>query len=595
MGQSTVKSTKIKGDKRVIKTQNGKKLFLHRYACVGEDDKLLFRGNKVFVLCKNGLAQIHPPYKKFSSIKVGVKKYRIIIKEITDKKEYKAFKQLSSFHYRRNGIFGRRSVLIVKSNNDLFPTVLGYVQIASSTLFNKARSEILSSNFSYGKISWEKWNSDTAKKYINTICRIARVVVHPEFRGLGIGKQLVQNSFEYSKKHWQIGNYKPIFIDMVADMLKFIPFPERSGMTYIGDTEGNLKRVKKDLEYLIKNSKRIKKGEILQRKNFKSLFDMQLGYVRNAKHKIGNKVGDIKRYFEDLEESELSELEDNYNNLNGILRFPKPTYMKGLNNKSETFLQRRAKKLGIKNNKYEFNYPIEPIKTPIKFRNVSFEFVSDIEKTKKTNIVSGSFGISPENLKTTIFSNFNLDIRPREIILICGASGSGKTTFINLLKNHIEPHKGAVYFPKNLRMHNFDPLPDSDSLIDIIGDNVYDSIYLLNKSGLSEAYIYLRKFDELSKGQQYRAMLSNLIHSKSNVWVADEFLSTIDPITSSIIADNVRKFVKKYGITLIVAAPHVDNFAHSLKPDRVIVKSFGPSYKIIGGKEFLKSLRSNPK
>ena len=34
-------------------------------------------------------------------------------------------------------------------------------------------------------------------------------------------------------------------------MLKFVPFAERAGMTYVGETEGNLKRVAKDMRYLI--------------------------------------------------------------------------------------------------------------------------------------------------------------------------------------------------------------------------------------------------------------------------------------------------------------------------------------------------------
>ena len=35
--------------------------------------------------------------------------------------------------------------------------------------------------------------------------------------------------------------------------------------------------------------------------------------------------------------------------------------------------------------------------------------------------------------KNTIFKNFNFTIKKGEVIGICGASGAGKTTFINLL------------------------------------------------------------------------------------------------------------------------------------------------------------------
>ena len=40
-------------------------------------------------------------------------------------------------------------------------------------------------------------------------------------------------------------------------MLKFVPFSQRAGMVFIGETEGNLRHVAKDLRYLLANQDRV--------------------------------------------------------------------------------------------------------------------------------------------------------------------------------------------------------------------------------------------------------------------------------------------------------------------------------------------------
>ena len=78
--------------------------------------------------------------------------------------------------------------------------------------------------------------------------------------------------------------------------------------------------------------------------------------------------------------------------------------------------------------------------------------------------------------------------------------------------------------------------------------------------GTSEPGLYLKRFDELSKGQQYRAMLAKLISTKTNVWFADEFCAYLDPVTANVVAHNVQRTARKLGITVVAAAPHCDNF-----------------------------------
>ena len=122
---------------------------------------------------------------------------------------------------------------------------------------NKPRSVILNAPFSDSEIQWDAWDMPTLRRYIHLFVRIARCVVFPEFRGLSLGRLLVKHAGSFARDHWQVARLRPKFIEISADMLKFVPFSQRAGMVFIGETEGNLSRVAKDLRYLLANQDRV--------------------------------------------------------------------------------------------------------------------------------------------------------------------------------------------------------------------------------------------------------------------------------------------------------------------------------------------------
>jgi hypothetical protein len=67
----------------------------------------------------------------------------------------------------------------------------------------------------------------------------------------------VKHASDFARDHWQVAQLKPKFIEISVDMLKFVPFSHRAGMVFIGETEGNLRRVVKDLPYLLANQDRV--------------------------------------------------------------------------------------------------------------------------------------------------------------------------------------------------------------------------------------------------------------------------------------------------------------------------------------------------
>lgn len=112
-------------------------------------------------------------------------------------------------------------------------------------------------------------------------------------------------------------------------------------------------------------------------------------------------------------------------------------------------------------------------------------------------------------------------------------------------------------------------------LIDQVGGSTREAIALLNSVGLAEAHLYLKRPSQISDGQRYRFAVARLCDSRKPIWVADEFVSTLDPLTAAIVAKGLRKSAWKFGATLVLAAPHMGHFVDSLSPNKIVWLRWG--------------------
>lgn len=570
-------------------------------ACVTQNDNLRITQSSIDVICKNGYVPIYPFYTAREILNIGAAEVEVLIKEITDITEYVAYNSLAGFHYRGKRLFGRTAKLIVRSFNPLFPHVIGYVEITSPLYMNKARSVFLDAPFSQNGVSWDTWNTNTKRQHIHALARVARCVIYPEFRGLGLGQILMRHAALFAQSRWQIANYKPYFLEISADMLKYVPFAEQAGMTYVGETEGNLARVYKDLRYLIKNADRINQGEIVQ-EDSNGIVDQQVARMQRAFTLMDEEDISVNELLNKLLFlSEKSALQD-FALLHEIISLPKPSYIQGLSEEAIKFVRDQSAKLPTNIAKPKFERSLEVIDEPIEFINLSIVFKSNVQRTKKTHIVQQAFGISPDNINTMVLNKFSLQIKPGEVILVLGPSGSGKTAFLDTLtqfqtknsnqRENIE-YSGKIFFPNNYSPYLMKETRSKKPLIEILTKknlNVDQALQLMGVVGLSDAYVYLKRYQELSKGQQFRAMLAELIASESNVWIIDEFCSNLDVVTANVISVKLQRTAREFGATVIVAAPHCQAFVHSLKPDKVIQLTTAWEYRTKDGKEFLDSI-----
>lgn len=578
-----VKTVQFRDCSKRYRLVNGKVLDAHRFACLGPRDDVIIRSKaNAVVRCRNGRATLLPAYLSHDHFVVGRRRVRVTVKEITTKEESSAYEDLTRYHYRGKKLHGRHAPLILVCHDPLLPPVLGYIELATPFLMNKPRTAILNAPFrdDQSNVTWTSWSKSTAREYTNLVVRIARTVVSPEFRGLGLATILVKHAARFARKHWHVGGLRPLFLEITADMLRYVPFVERAGMHYIGQTEGNLARVTKDMAYILGNLQRVQSREILT-DDSGGIVDLQISYA--------NQLATLARR-NGLSHNDLLQLllkhphrltDDAWTKLHKVYRMPKPTYLLGLTQPAASFLRRRIKDLDLAGNPRHFvpdDHQGPPEAPLITLRKCSLTLSASSRRTRSTRRVQEAFGVEQSMLTQTLFSGLSLRICAGDIVLICGPSGAGKTSLLSLLRRRVtQPNRpqpglrGKVWVRRGLAVSTLGPPSQRTPLIDSLNTQSFDrSLYALNISGLAEAHLYLRRFAQLSNGQQYRAMVANLISTDADVWIADEFCATLDPVTASIVARNLRRCAKRLNVTVLLAAASWSDFIHELEPDIVV-------------------------
>ena len=196
--------------------------------------------------------------------------------------------------------------------------------------------------------------------------------------------------------------------------------------------------------------------------------------------------------------------------------------------------------------------------------NIAYETATEI--TPRTIGVAEAFGLGVDQAqKFVVYDNVELKISPLDVVYVTGDSGSGKSVLLRALKQDLGEEVTDMA----------DVQPDLDKpIIDTVGKNFGEGLELLSKAGLNDAFLFLRRFRELSDGQKYRYKIAKLMESGRQWWVADEFCSMLDRDTARIVAFNLQKIARQMGKAVIVATTHTDLF-EDLNPSVHVHKRFG--------------------
>lgn len=161
-----------------------------------------------------------------------------------------------------------------------------------------------------------------------------------------------------------------------------------------------------------------------------------------------------------------------------------------------------------------------------------------------------SFGFS----KKDVLSDFNLDIKKGEKVIISGKNGSGKSTIANIICGFLNPKKGKVSSPDIneisalIMPHNFIPGSFKDNIFSLKDMDTDYSSKLLNDFELTECLD--KNPDDLSAGQRKKAEIIMTLLKDSDFYIFDEPLANVDIESKEIIMSQI--FDRTKDKTLIV-------------------------------------------
>jgi ATP-binding cassette subfamily B protein len=196
-----------------------------------------------------------------------------------------------------------------------------------------------------------------------------------------------------------------------------------------------------------------------------------------------------------------------------------------------------------------------------------------------------------------VLKGVSFEIKPDQVVAFVGATGSGKSTILNLITRNYDIQKGSITIDghdiknidrRSLRKHIGQMLQDVFLFSGTIKDNItlFDDSISMDKVIAASEYVGLHPFistlpdqyehkvlergNNFSSGQRQLISFARAMLYEPSFMILDEATANIDSETESIIQESLEKLMKIS--TMIIVAHRLSTIQHS---DRIIVMSHG--------------------
>jgi ABC-type polar amino acid transport system ATPase subunit/GNAT superfamily N-acetyltransferase len=602
--------------------KTGRKLALsvHRFGLVGPKETVAVSQadpSKISVVSRedvSDLIAVTPHFTETRALSIGAAKYTLRIEELRTVEQLSAYNYLEAFHYKTTvatqsengdeqhdsssvGFGGRRAVLLASLKLSGRWEPVGYLELQMPLLMVKPRHELFATKFDHPNrpVKWIEWNAGSIRSYVNLIARIARVVTSPEYRGLGLARELLASAETFARTRWHIGGRRALFIEISAEMLRYLDFVSSSGFVFAGNTEGNLDRIVADLNSMSRGYS-VSSGIMSLQKKYWTRLDEGAKRLGTPLETLMASVAQCAANPEKLNALKPEE----YFVVRSVLRVPIPYFIKGLDEYAQQYVEASAANLAdtraVSDAERRTRKGTPRIANRVSWRSLTVTAEYDPPVTPSVRGIIEAFGLQGNRLSVEVVKDLRIEASSGNIVLIVGPSGTGKSLLLRALdpsfeSKHVTIQRRSTGGP-SYTVGWMRDLPDDQPIIDVFATQwgIEKAIQVLNFSGLSEAFVYLKPYKLLSRGQRYRARLADLLARPEQVWLLDEFCSDLDPLTAGIVASNFRKLiVRTRRIAFVAAANHL-HFISALRPTRVLQLRHGFAPRFVTTSEYIDSI-----
>ncbi len=368
---------------------------------------------------------------------------------------------------------------------------------------------------------WWRVQGEALREARSPVARLARVVVHPDYRADGLGQLALQAMFAWLRERWVPDMRVPkAAVETVAMMARYNPFMEKVGFRYLWDTASG----RPVLYYPLADEARKRIEDFLQQD---PVARQHGGRLYRPRYRGGAPLAEPIR---------LREVTKAYTSHLDLESLSEP-------------VARLLEAFGVRHRVIQ--------------KTVLRQVTMDIPPGS-VQVILGASGSG----KTTLLR------------LLYGAARGLDEPLYRVDRGELFLPKNVrveALLPGEIEP-DFGDAPIAEVLYRLTGDEAL-AAELLNLVGISDAVLYRAPFRELSTGQKARAQLAYLLAKRPNLLLLDEFAAPLDTPTALRVARKLAQLARDQGIALVVVL-HRQEVLPALEPDAVYIVGYGTFFRL---------------